>query len=198
LIFDLGGVIVPCDFGRGYAAIERLCPYAAKDIPRRIGATDLVHRFETGQLEPHPFFEELSSLLGLNISYGEFCDVWTSIFLPESLLPESLFRELKARGYRVIALSNTNAIHYPIVRERYPALKHFDDAALSYEVGALKPSPQIYAAAIDKACCAPEECFFTDDVRAYVEGGRRAGMDAVQFESAEKLVRDLRSRGVLE
>ena len=40
LIFDLGGVIVPCDFSRGYAAIEKLCPYAAKDIPRRIAAID--------------------------------------------------------------------------------------------------------------------------------------------------------------
>ena len=197
MIFDLGGVIVPCDFGRSYAAIERLCPYAACDIPRRIGTTDLVHRFETGRIEPRPFFRELSSLLELHISYEQFCEVWTSIFLPDPLLPESLFAGLKTRGYRLLALSNTNAIHYPAARERYRPLLHFDDATLSYEVGSLKPAPEIYQDALAKAGCKPDECFFTDDVPAYVEGARLAGMQAAPFVSEARLISDLRERGVM-
>jgi FMN phosphatase YigB (HAD superfamily) len=197
LIFDLGGVIVPCDFSRGYAAIEKLCPYAAKDIPRRIASTDLVHQFETGQIEPEHFFKELSGVLELQIQYEQFREIWSSIFLPESLLPESLFAELRSRGYRLLALSNTNAIHFPAAQERYGALRYFDAASLSYEVGAMKPAPAIYEDAIAKALCRPEECFFTDDVEVYVEGARKAGMDAVQFLSPDQLMRELRARGVL-
>jgi len=45
VIFDLGKVIVPFDFKRGYRAMAELCPYAAEDIPKRIGSTDLVRRY---------------------------------------------------------------------------------------------------------------------------------------------------------
>ncbi len=197
MIFDLGGVIVPLDFARGYSDIERICPYTAEDIPARIGSTDLVRRFETGEVGPVQFFDELSELLGLRIGYDEFREVWSSIMVPGPLLPESLFAGLKARGYRLVLLSNTNAIHYEMARDRYAPLKHFDDFALSYEIGAMKPSPEIYAAAIDKAGCAPEECFFTDDIETYVAGARRAGIDAVQFRSPEQLTEELRAREVL-
>jgi FMN phosphatase YigB (HAD superfamily) len=197
LIFDLGGVIVPLDFHRGYTVIERICPYTAKDIPARIGATDLVLRFETGKVEPLPFFQELSELLGLRIGYEEFREVWSSIFVPGSLLPDSLFLDLKSRGYRLVLLSNTNAIHYEIACDRYSPLNYFDDFALSFEIGAMKPSPEIYASAIEKAGCAPEECFFIDDIETNVAGARRAGMQAVQFQSHEQLMEELRTRGVL-
>jgi glucose-1-phosphatase len=63
-------------------------------------------------------------------------------------------------------------------------------------VGAMKPSPKIYQAAIEAAQCAPEECFFTDDIPAYVEAAREHGIDAVQFQSCEQIQRELRTRGV--
>jgi HAD superfamily hydrolase (TIGR01509 family) len=67
---------------------------------------------------------------------------------------------------------------------------------LSYEVKAMKPSPAIYREAIARAQCRPEECFYTDDIPAYVEGARREGIDAVQFESCAQLERDLAARGI--
>ncbi len=96
----------------------------------------------------------------------------------------------------MLVLSNTNAIHFPMVAKLYPILQHFDHYVLSYEVGAMKPSPQIYQEALRHAQCKPEECFFTDDIPAYVEAARREGIDAVQFQSAEQIERELRSRGV--
>ena len=52
IIFDLGKVIVPFDFQRGYDRMAPLCSYPAADIPARIGSCDLVTRFESGQVEP--------------------------------------------------------------------------------------------------------------------------------------------------
>ena len=52
VIFDLGKVIVPFDFKRGYRAMAELSAYPAEEIPKRIGTTDLVTRFECGQIEP--------------------------------------------------------------------------------------------------------------------------------------------------
>lgn len=186
---------MPFDLQRGYEALRSHCPYPAEEIPRRISSTNLVRRFESGEVSPESFVEQLSALLGLRVDYDRFCELWSSIFLPDPLLPESLLAGLHRR-YRLLLLSNTNAIHWAMIREKYPLLCHFDDYVLSYQVGALKPSARIYEEAIAKAGCRPGECFFTDDIPLYVDGAREAGMEAVVFESAEQIERELRARGV--
>jgi putative hydrolase of the HAD superfamily len=195
VIFDLGKVIVPFDFNRGYRALEGLCEYRAAEIPARIGTTDLVHRFESGQVSPQDFVRELSELLKLRVTYDRFCEIWSSIFLPETIIPDSMLEGI-ARRYRLMLLSNTNAIHFDMIRANYPELRHFHDLVLSYQVGAMKPSPVIFREAIARAGCRAEECFFTDDVAAYVEAAQKEGMDATQFHSLEQIQKELRQRGV--
>jgi len=175
--------------------MAEVCSYAPEDIPKRIGATDLVVRFESGQIAPEEFVQELCGVLDLRMEYPRFCEVWSSIFLPETLIPESLLEGLRRR-YRLLLLSNTNAIHFEMIRENYALLKHFDEYILSYEVGAMKPTPRIYEEAIARAGCEPGECFFADDIPEYVEGARKAGIDAVRFESAGQIENELRKRGV--
>ena len=138
IIFDLGRVIVPFDFRRGYARMEALCGIPAAEIPGRIAPTGLVRRFESGQIEPRDFVAQLSAHLNLNASYEDFCEIWSSVFLPETLIPEDLLRSL-GRRYRLILLSNTNAIHFEMIRAHYPLLRHFHSFVLSYEVGAINP-----------------------------------------------------------
>jgi putative hydrolase of the HAD superfamily len=100
------------------------------------------------------------------------------------------------KRYRLVLLSNTNAIHFEMVRANYPLLRHFDDLVLSYEVKAMKPDRRIFEIAVERAACRPEECFYTDDIPAFIEGARQLGIDAVRFESAEQLQREMRARGI--
>jgi putative hydrolase of the HAD superfamily len=195
IILDMGRVLVHFDFTRAYSAFGALCPCPAEDMSRRLFATDLVQRHETGRMPPQDFHARFSELLGLDLEYERFCEIWGSIFT-HALLPEELLASLAAR-YRLILLSNTNPIHFETIRARYPHLAHFHDLVLSYQVGAMKPDPAIYRAAIELAGCKPEECFYADDILEFVEGGRRAGMDAVQFKSREQLEREMRARGIL-
>jgi FMN phosphatase YigB (HAD superfamily) len=195
VIFDLGRVIVPFDLNRGYIRLAPLCGLPAAEIPGRIAPTGLVERFESGGIEPHDFVRELSKQLNFDTSYGNFCEIWSSIFLPDTLIPEAMLEGI-ARNYRLVLLSNTNAIHFEMLRENYPLLRHFHALVLSYQVGAMKPLPLIYRRAIEAAGCLPEECFFTDDIAPYVAAARAQGIDAVQFESAAQIEAELRKRGV--
>ncbi len=195
IIFDLGKVITPIDFTRGYAAIEKLSPHSAAEIAARLASAELAHRYESGHLTSEEFHGEMLSILGADIPYPQFCDIWCSIFLPSTLVPDTLIEDLHQR-HRLLLLSNTNDIHFRMIRENYPILRHFDDFILSYQVGAMKPSPEIFQAAIARAGCRPEECFFTDDIEAYVDAARSQGMDGVQFHSAAQLASELRARGV--
>jgi epoxide hydrolase-like predicted phosphatase len=195
ILFDLGNVIVPFDFKIAYARLAEHCGCRVEEIPGRIRATGLVAPFERGEIEAEPFVRELSEALQLNLSYQEFCDWWSCVFLPEPLVPDALLAELAGR-YRLLALSNTNPIHFSMLEGAYPLLRHFDDFVLSYRVGAAKPEAKIYEAAIALAGCNPEECFFVDDLAVNVEAARSHGMEAVQFLTAGQLVEELRARGI--
>jgi putative hydrolase of the HAD superfamily len=195
IIFDLGKVIVPFDFRRGYERLSPLCSLPPEQIPERLRNTDLVTRFETGRIEPREFVREFGTALGYEADYDQFCDIWNCVFAAETLIPESLVEALHKR-YRIVLLSNTNAIHFEMIERKYPILRHFDAFVLSYRVGAMKPSRRIYDEAVRQAQCEPGECFFTDDIPDYVEGAKAAGIDAVQFENAQQIERELRARGV--
>jgi len=196
ILFDLGNVIIPFDFKRAYSRLQPLCSYPATEIPARMRGSDLVRRFESGHIGAEKFVEEFSALLELRINYDEFCEMWSSIFLPEPLIAESLLANLGAR-HRLMLLSNTNPIHFHMIQETYPLLQHFDHCVLSYEVGSLKPDPKIFEDAIAHAGCAAAECFFIDDLAPNVEAARTHGIDAVQFESAAQLEGELQARGLL-
>jgi len=194
IIFDLGRVLINFDFARGYQALDPLCPYSASEIPGRLATTRIVEDFETGLTEPPDFVAQMGALLGFSLSYDRFCAIWSCIFM-ETLVPESLIETLAAR-YRLVLLSNTNAIHFDMVRENYPILRHFHDLVLSYEVRAMKPRPEIYQRALELAGCLPQECFYTDDILEYVEAARRCGIDAVQFQTAAQIASELEARGI--
>ena len=196
VIFDLGNVLIPFDFSRFYGSLEGLSGHPIAEICKRIAALGVVEPFETGLIEPSEFVRQLSGALGVDIGYADFCRIWNSVFLPEPLFPESVLTEIRAR-YRLLLLSNTNAIHFEMLQGRYPILRHFHDRVLSYEVRAMKPQPEIFREAIARAGCRPEACFFTDDIAAYASAAREQGIDAVQFHSFEQARQELRARGIL-
>ena len=196
VIFDLGNVIIPFDFGKAYALMTERTGLEKEEIRARIASTTLVRDFESGKISTPDFVHRLTSLLGHPMSDADFEPIWGSIFERETLVSDSLPETLRANGYRLLVLSNTNDLHMRFVRKRYPILRHFHHLVLSHEVGAQKPSDQIYDAAIANAGCAPRECFFTDDIAAYVEGARGKGINAVQFQNEQQLRDALTAHGV--
>jgi HAD superfamily hydrolase (TIGR01509 family) len=60
----------------------------------------------------------------------------------------------------------------------------------------MKPDRGIYDTAIERAGVAAHEVFFTDDRPENIAGALAAGIDAVAFTSCDKLIAELRKRGV--
>jgi glucose-1-phosphatase len=194
VIFDLGKVLVQFDFQRAYQALERVCGCQAPEMQRRIAASGLAEKLETGRIEPRPFVSGLCEIIGAEIAYDDFCGMFNSIFA-ETLVPETMLEGLAAR-YKLLLLSNTNAIHFEMLEAAYPLLRHFHHRILSYRVNAMKPQPEIYHRAIELAGCRPEECFYTDDIPEFIAAAKEQGIDAVRFESAAQLESELERRGI--
>lgn len=68
---------------------------------------------------------------------------------------------------------------------------HFKAIAISEEVGATKPDPRIYYAALDQLGCEPHEAVMVgDNFSADVQGARDAGVAAVWFNRFSKISTD--------
>jgi len=195
LIFDLGQVILPFDWKRGYRALAEYSPYAPEEVRGRIKETGLFDTVERGLVTPGELARRLSAVLELNVPFEKFRELWSSIFLPDPNLPDEMLAGLHA-NHRLLLLSNTDAIHYGWIVEKYPIMRHFDHCVLSFELGLRKPEPGIYQEAIRRSQCAPAEIFFTDDIAENIAAASLAGIDAVQFQSLEQLEGELTSRGI--
>ncbi len=200
IIFDLGNVLVPFDWNR---AIQRLLPR----LPLRVA--DMVRRdlqsfkqiflkrseeLETGRLPFERFWQDICDQLGTSLSLEEFRIIWCDIFeANESMID---LGHALATEYRVWLASNTCREHFEWIIHRFPRIRFFRSAALSYELGTMKPAPQYYVKALDLFDISPGSSVFIDDIRENVEGARAVGMHGIVFTGYEQLVEALAKAGV--
>jgi len=195
LLFDLGKVIIDFDL-RPMLGI--LCQHScrpASEFETVFRNVDLLRSYETGRITTAQFHEHLCSKGGLQMDFKSFRKIWSDVFIPEILISEDLLKELKRR-YPMILVSNTNEAHIGFIAERYPVLDYFHHKVYSFEVGSMKPDPEIFQHAIAVAGKNPERLFFTDDRPENIVAARNLGIQAHQFESEAGLISALNDAGI--
>lgn len=195
LLFDMGNVLLHFSHEKMCAQMGALCGRTGDDLRRDLLESGRQLDFERGRYtgdEFHAWFEEHA---GQRVCRDRLALAASEIFLLNTpMLP--ILDGLKRHGYRLVLLSNTSVYHFEHVRRQFDILDRFDAFVLSYEAGAVKPEPAIFEAALRAIDCPPSQCFYTDDIPAYVETGRAFGLDAEVFTTAENLERHLQARGV--
>jgi glucose-1-phosphatase len=192
---DLGKVLIDFDYAVAGQRILEISPLPLSEIAKVLSESKLLFEFETGKLSAIEYYKIICEALKIQIALDEFRILWGSMFLPEPLVSEEFLQNLKRKN-RVILLSNTNEIHFEYLVERFPILSQIEERLLSYQVGYMKPDPQIFQLAIEKAGRVPEKIFFADDRIENVEGARAAGIQAIQFKSEKQLRLELNDRGI--
>lgn len=104
-----------------------------------------------------------------------------------------LVAELKEKGVRVALLSNVNGKIAKMVRG-FGFYEPFDPCLLSCDIGFEKPSQKAFEALMDKLSLPAREIIFIDDRIENIEGAKKAGIDAILFESVEQVKRELSKR----
>jgi putative hydrolase of the HAD superfamily len=195
-LFDMGNVLVHFSHDRMCAQIGALCGRTGGDIRNLLLDSGLQWEFERGRVSVEDFCLGLGKAAGFSFDLEALKFAGSDIFhLNEPMLP--ILDALRARGHRLVLLSNTSIAHFEFVQREYDVLERFDDFVLSYRVGALKPDEAIYRAALEAIHCPPGECFYTDDIAAYVEAARGYGLQAEVFTDATTLRDQLSRRGIV-
>ncbi|MEZ5361985.1 MAG: HAD family phosphatase [Bryobacterales bacterium] len=195
LLFDLGDVLVKLDFDRLYRAAATRCGREPEQVREQMRAADVAGPYERGEIDSAEFHRRCDAQLGLGQDLAAFSTMWSDMFSPDELVSPELIEALLPR-YNLAILSNTNVLHYEKLRNDYPIVRLFPRAILSYEVGAMKPAPAIYEAALAATGSRPEECFFTDDRAENIAGALAMGIHAERFEGQTKLEQALQAAGV--
>ena len=97
----------------------------------------------------------------------------------------TILREFAA-GSRTALLSNDlSAFHRPEWVAGVAAFRHLGPLLDAASLGARKPEPAAYAAALDRLGVAPGEVVFVDDLEENVHGAEAAGLRGVLFDIAD-------------
>jgi HAD superfamily hydrolase (TIGR01509 family) len=195
LLFDLGKVLIDFNFETGVQALHACCSISRHRFEEVLWDENWIRRYERGEISTRQFHEYLCKTADLKMALPDFCETWSSVFLPDLIVSEELIAALK-RKYRLILVSNTNEGHFEFIRSRYRIVDYFDRLVLSYEVGSLKPDRRIFEHAIAAANYPARALFFTDDREENIHAARELGIRAHQFKSEAGLVLALQDAGI--
>ncbi|OPY67699.1 MAG: Alpha-D-glucose-1-phosphate phosphatase YihX [Syntrophorhabdaceae bacterium PtaU1.Bin034] len=199
-VFDLGNVILPFDNRQVADKLHARSKISHKCEAREIFGhlfdlrTGAINGYEEGLSSSLEFFLNLKNRYQLDMEFEEFKDIWNNIFR-ENLEVNEIIVYLKAKGFPLFLLSNTNELHFTYIIERYPIVHLMDEWILSFEVGAKKPKKRIYDAIFEKMDVRRDEVFYIDDVEEYVEYAKGTGMKGLVFREPADLWDALKANG---
>jgi putative hydrolase of the HAD superfamily len=196
LLLDLGNVLVRFDHGLTLARLEEATGVPASALrPHVFGP--LERDFDLGRIGAEAYFRSVESAAGLpRLPDDVWIPAWRDIFFRDERALALLSR--LAPGVTPVLVSNTNTLHWEGVLSVAPELPRLlPRRALSFEIGAAKPDPAHFAAALALAGAAPHDAVFADDRAEMVGAARAIGIDAFAVASSETLEADLARRGLL-
>lgn len=200
IMFDLGNVLAPFDWA---IALTRLAPMLPDDMAGMLKDDEPsfrklffknIYKLEKGRMDFERFHQEVCDLLRIQITIEHFNDIWCDIFSPDWEMIK--LGQALAKKYNTWLVSNTNSAHYGWLIEKYPKVRFFKAAALSYELKVMKPDPLYYEMALEKFGARAEESLFIDDLEANVQGAEKAGFRGLRFTDAYTLKRELTELGI--
>lgn len=182
IIFDCFDVLI------GDATKPHLAELAKRNTGRADEFRAITHAVDKGVLSDKEAIAAQAALLDLSVE--EFSDLRTKGEVRNVELL-NFIATLKGK-YKLAVLSNINSRERLDLRFLPGELDQLFDVVIpSGEVGYIKPQPEIYQIALNKLGVLPEECVMLDDIEAFCEGARMAGMHAIQFLNNEQAITDL-------
>lgn len=199
IVFDLGGVIMTLDPAE---ALRRFKALGLSDAERYLDAytqSGIFGNLEEGKITAEDFRSKLSSLIGHELTFDECKHAWLGYRKDVPQRNLDLLKELRAKGYRLILLSNTNpfmmdwALSSEFDGKGSSLNDYFDALYLSYRLGIMKPAPDFFRQVLDNENILPEETLFVDDGPRNVEAAGKLGFITMCPDNGSDWTGELRS-----
>ena len=194
VVFDLGGVLA--EFG-GVARMRALSGIDDdEELWRRWLTCDWVRRFERGACTAEAFADGVVADWELAVTGEAFLAEFREWLVGPMEGADELVQQTKA-SVPVAVLSNTNHVHWEAGAHRWPLLQKFDRAFLSFEIGLVKPDPEVFTYVADQLGVPPPGVLFLDDNQLNVDQARAVGMRAERVVGVSEARQALVAAGVV-
>lgn len=189
IVFDLGGVIFRLDKQQ---AIARFKEIGVDNIERYLDDYEQKGFFgelESGKITAEEFRRQLSREAGRELTMDECGRGWTGYAAERYQRNFDALLRLKAEGYALALLSNTNPFMMRWVRSNeFDGHGHSLDyyiphQYLSYEMGLMKPDPLIFTRMLDAEHARARETLFLDDSARNCAAAASVGIHTYQPEN---------------
>lgn len=196
IVFDFGGVLVDWNPRYLYRKI-----FASEEEMEWFLSNVCNNAWNALQDAGRPFAKGIALLKEKYPKYAsqieDYHKRWDEMLGGEIKGSHDVVRALKAKGYKIYGLTNWSAETFPIAHARYEILREPDGILVSGEEGLIKPDPQIYKRLMERFVLQAENTVFIDDSAVNCAAARELGMDAVRFENAPQLLKELKKRDIL-
>jgi putative hydrolase of the HAD superfamily len=195
LLVDIGGVVCRFDGQRRAEALAAASGLDPTEVRSRLFRSGFDTACDRGDFSLDEQCRGICARLGVRASPRQLAEWWAAGFTPDQAVLDVLARARPAT--RLATLSNNGPLVHLMVQEVYPqVVDAFDELRFSYQVGALKPDPQVFRLTLAALGFHPDEAIFVDDTHEHVESARREGFDGLHFTSAVQLAAELGQRGL--
>ncbi|MEI7585521.1 HAD family phosphatase [Runella sp.] len=196
IIFDLGDVIINIDVPLAARSFAELSKRPLEDVQELIHQNEVFKKFETGHLSAADFRTYIRELLQQPEWSDEAIDTaWNSLLLDIPAERIEKIQELAKKGYRLFLLSNTSSIHIDEVNKilhRTTGIKQLNDLFeklfLSYDMGIMKPHPDIYHEVLAQAGLLAHESLFLDDNADNIRAAAKVGIQTIHVQKPTSII----------
>ncbi len=196
IIFDIGQVLVKVNFN------EFLFRFLAEF---KLNMTELTENldngahidFMKGKISGEEFHRKTCEHFNHQISLTDFRQLWLRILggqINETVL---IVEDLYQQQHQLSLLSNIDAWHFEYCSSSFPVFEKFDKKFLSFQMGLVKPDPEIFKQVAVGLNAEPVHCLLIDDKIENINAAHNVGFEVVLFADSEQLRRDLQLRGLL-
>lgn len=197
VLFDADGVLqyVPGNFADRLAAAHGLRGERADAFARALFA------MEVGAAQGRtPFAQGLAALIAewqLPVTLARMLDVWQHVAMYDGV--REVVGALRARGIRCALATNQHDVRAGYLSDTLGYTQLFDVECYSCRLGARKPEPAFFTAAVAMVGCSAKETLLIDDTAANVEAACALGLQAVLHlpeQGAAGIVAALQAHGI--
>ncbi|MBD1942103.1 HAD family hydrolase [Coleofasciculus sp. FACHB-712] len=133
-----------------------------------------------GQVGVLPQFSDFSNFFDELYAYFSTAEPW--FVYPDVLIALEKWREMEIE---LGVLSNFDSRIYSVLQS-LNLIEFFTSVTISSEIGAAKPNPKIFAAALEKHNCSPEEAWHIGDShKEDYQGAKAAGLKGIFLKRTE-------------
>lgn len=199
IVFDFGGVIMTIDHEEALRRFKALGLDNAEHYLDPYTQSGIFGDLEEGKIKAEDFRRELSKLIGRNLTFDECKYAWLGYRKEVPQRNLDMLKELRAKGYRLILLSNTNpfmmswAMSNEFDGNGLSLSDYFDALYMSFRLGVMKPNPEFFKQVISYEKINPAESLFVDDGPRNVKAASELGFSTFSPKNGSDWTGELRS-----